>query len=149
MEKRTLRGHSGQSTDRSAAGGGNALAGGRFRRVCFVKAIAVGCPRSNELLPAAERSALCPECPRSVRFSMSVETSHLWQSLRSNTLTQATGTYAHEETDKAWSLLRCRAGIALARGRFRPVSLLKTTVTFVFPQEALSPTAERSVLCPK
>jgi len=36
MEKRTQRGHTGQSTDRAAAGGGDVLTGGRFRRVCFV-----------------------------------------------------------------------------------------------------------------
>src|SRR5690348_15515200 len=56
---------------------------------------------------------------------------------------------AHEETYKARSLrtqhgsLGCRAGIALARGRFRRVL---NDSHFVFPQEALSPTAERSVL---
>jgi len=110
MEKRTLRGHSGQSTDRSAAGGGNALAGGRFRRVCFVKAIAVGCPRSNELPPAAERSVLCPECPRSVRFSMSVEASHLWQSLQANTLTQATRIVGLISLVMGFLLLVLRAG---------------------------------------
>ena len=33
-------------------------------------------PFSNVLPPAAERSVLCPPCPRCVRFIMSVETSH-------------------------------------------------------------------------
>jgi len=36
-------------------------------------------PASALPRPAAERSVLCPKCPRCVRFSMSVETSHLWQ----------------------------------------------------------------------
>src|SRR6185437_8546378 len=42
-------------------------------------------------LRAAERSVLCPKCPRCVRSSMSVETGHVGQSLRSNTLTQFAG----------------------------------------------------------
>ena len=68
IEKRTLRGHSGQSTDRSAAGGGNALAGGRFGRVCFVKAIAVGCP-------AAINFPLQPNGPCFVRSVRAVSVS--------------------------------------------------------------------------
>src|SRR6185437_14106511 len=70
MEKRTQRGHSRQSTDRSAAGRGNALAGGQYK--CGTK---VAYARLRPAL-TAERSVLCPPCPRFVRFSMSVETSY-------------------------------------------------------------------------
>src|SRR6185437_1579455 len=51
QEKRTKRGHCGQSTDRSAAGRGNALAGGRFRHVRFVKAIALVSPAAIDFTP--------------------------------------------------------------------------------------------------
>src|SRR5579872_4011848 len=67
MEKRTPRRHTGQSADRSAAGGGNAPVAGRFRRARFVKAITFWWPRSN-LLRVCSRavgalSSVSARCP--------------------------------------------------------------------------------------
>src|SRR5579872_4124778 len=64
---------------------GNALRGGRFRRVCFVKAIAFWSAQQRLTSPfsrAVRALSACPLCPRCVRFSLSVEISHLWQSPR-------------------------------------------------------------------
>src|SRR5579862_8013309 len=76
VEKRTQRGHSGQSTDRSAAGGSKSLRG-QPKAIAFTKHTRRKGPGASALpRPAAERSVLCPLCPRFVRFFMSLETSY-------------------------------------------------------------------------
>src|SRR5579872_4234482 len=84
-------GHSADTQDKARTarlqGEGNCCGGNQKRLLVQTHAAeASSCQRVAAR--AAERSGLCPECPRCVRFSMSVETSQLWQSLRSNTLTQ-------------------------------------------------------------
>jgi len=74
--KRTQRRHGGQSTDRSAAGGSQLLRE-HLTAIAFTKHTRPKGPGASALpRPAAERSVLCPLCPRCVRFFMSVETSY-------------------------------------------------------------------------
>src|SRR5579872_3222393 len=76
MEKRTQRGQSGQSTDRSAAGRSQLLRE-HPTAIAFTKHTRRKRPPASALpRPAAERSVLCRLCPRFVRFFMSVETSY-------------------------------------------------------------------------
>src|SRR6185437_10419223 len=57
-----------------------------------------------------ERTERTKHGPRCVRFSMSEETSHVWQSLRSNTLTQSTSLYAIHPVCSSHELARSPAG---------------------------------------
>src|SRR6185437_4173201 len=62
---------------------GKSSAAGLTKSDCSYKTHAAEATSCQRVVPpAAERSVLCPQCPRFVRFSMSVETSHVWQSLR-------------------------------------------------------------------
>src|SRR6185437_2136076 len=87
--KRTQRGHTGQS--RTARLQGEANCCGGKKSDCYYKTHAADATSCQRVAPPCSRAVrLCPACPRCVRFAMSVETSHAWQSLRSNTLTQST-----------------------------------------------------------
>src|SRR5579864_646073 len=57
---------------------GKSIAAGATNSDCFYKTHAAGASSCQRVVPlAAERSVLCPVCPRCVRFSMSVETGHV------------------------------------------------------------------------
>src|SRR6185312_7408370 len=107
---------------------------------------------------ASVESSMCP-------LNLSRQTTRGHGSERSNPRHRCTwtrrvaGLYAHGETDKARTLrtkhgpLGCE-GKKIAAGQPRAIAFYKThtaeaTSCSASPQEALSPTAERSVLCPQ